>query len=349
MLSPMLNLLQEEDWGPFSEDIRALKRWRFYPELIRTLKDLKRERLFRSPVHGLGHIERTILHGSMAGMDRDLPLRDLQLLLLACSYHDTGRLSDWLDDAHGRRSAYKLEELTGLEGDELHLLMAAVEAHSRKDDDMDQILASYHPEDMDRCRQLAKTLKDSDGLDRVRTGDLNVAYLRYPEAAARADFSRYLFDRYNRETDRLGISIPNPKAYFNRDLVLGIRDRVQERLDAGMPAASLIAGSLAELTGTEPPESVSARPCTEEGQNAPCRVFLGARTFVEHYAGKNGGEPGRLAEEFREKFVAQYRSDRCLDLRSCGFQEGDSLYICASFMLDVILFTYQFLEKEGPD
>ena len=116
-----------------------------------------------------------------------------------------------------------------------------------------------------------------------------------------------------------------------------------------MPAASLIAGSLAELTGTEPPESVSARPCTEEGQNAPCRVFLGARTFVEHYAGKNGGEPGRLAEEFREKFVAQYRSDRCLDLRSCGFQEGDSLYICASFMLDVILFTYQFLEKEGPD
>ena len=183
----------------------------------------------------------------------------------------------------------------------------------------------------------------------MRTGDLNVAYMRYPEAAARAEFSRYLFDRYNRETERLGMSVPNPKAYFNRDLVLGIRDRVQEKLDAGLPAAGLIAGSLAELTGTEPPENMPDSPCTEEGQEKACRVFLGARTFVEHYAEKNGGDPEHLSEEFREKFVAQYRSGRCLDLRSCGFQEGDSPYICASFMLDVILFTYQFLEKEGPD
>ena len=343
MKSPALHLLAACDWGEFGGFIGELKAWPFYPELISTLENLKREALFQSPVHGEGHIERTILHGAAAAMDNHLDLRDTQLLLLACAYHDTGRLSDWLDDAHGRRSAYKLEALTGLRGDELAMVMAAVEAHSRRDEDMDEILASYHPAEPERCRRLALMLKDSDGLDRVRISDLDPSYLRLPAAAGHAGFARFLFDRYLEAMKELGLPVPDKKAYFDMSLVRRVRDMVKQQLDRGFSAMEIVSGCLSELTDSPPVETLTGHPCRADFADSSCAARQGASAFLADYCTRTGRDSGPVTEDFRSRFTEQYHSDCCRDLRSCGFHEGDSPYLCASFMLDVILFTYKFV------
>ena len=102
MVSPLINLLNSNVWGEYTKDISELKCWKYWDMFYETLKDLKREGLFVSPVHGVGHIERTKLHGAMAAMDNDLTEAETKLLITVSAFHDTGRLSDWLDDAHGK-------------------------------------------------------------------------------------------------------------------------------------------------------------------------------------------------------------------------------------------------------
>lgn len=346
MKSPALDLLLDGDWGPWTPVRDRLRAWRLYPELIRTLKELKRDELFRSPVHGEGHIERVIVLGALCAMMRDLSDDDVRLFFLACSYHDTGRLSDWLDDAHGLRSAYKLERITGLTGDDLKMLMAAVEAHSRRDSDMDAILASYEPADPKRCRELACLLKDADGLDRVRLSDLDVSYLRAPEAVELADLARWLFDAYVARMKELGMAPPEKPDYYDRDLVTRIRDRVHETLQRGWGIRETVVGCLTDQFGCEPPEAWLSHPCGKEWSDRPCVAWEGASAFVMDYVRQKNGDPERTVDAFRRKFLAQYRSCRCADLRTCGFREDDPVWLCAPYILDVILFTWYFLTRD---
>ena len=105
--------------------------------------------------------------------------------------------TDSLDDDHGRRSSHQLARLTGRSGDELQMLMAAVEAHSRDDRDMTEIIRSHHPADYLRARRLAEMLKDSDGLDRVRIHQaLDPSYLRRRCSRFCVAFSQFLFSLY---------------------------------------------------------------------------------------------------------------------------------------------------------
>ena len=346
MDSLVLELLLNGDWAPWTPVRDRLQKWRMYPELVRTLRELKRDELFRSPVHGEGHIERVILLGALCAMERDLPDDDVRLLLIACSYHDTGRLSDWLDDAHGRRSAYKLERITGLTGDDLAMLMAAVEAHSRRDADMDGILAGYAPKDPERCRELARLLKDADGLDRVRLSDLDVSYLRTPEAAELAEFSRWLFDAYNGELRKRGETPPSKPDYFDRELVTRVRDRVHAALQEGQGIMETVAGCLTQLFACQPPEAMLSHPCGVAWRENACGAWEGAVCFVRDYVLQKNGDPDGTAAKFRAKFLDQYRSDRCEDLRTFGFREDDPVWVCAPYILDVILFTYYFLTRD---
>ena len=346
MVSPALELLAGGDWGPWTPLLDRLRAWRGYPDLVRTFRELKREELFRSPVHGEGHVERVILLGAVCAMERDLPDDDVRLLLIACSYHDTGRLSDWLDDAHGRRSAYKLERITGLAGNDLVMVMAAVEAHSRRDADMDSILEGYAPRDPERCRELARLLKDADGLDRVRLSDLDISYLRTPEAAGLADFARWLFDAYAAQMERLGMPPSRKPDYFDRDLVTRMRDRVHEAMQGGQGIMETVTGCLTELFGCQPPEAVLSHPCGAAWSGEPCGAWKGAVCFVMDYVLQRNGDPDRAAGDFRTKFLEQYRSCRCADLRTFGFRKDDPAWLCAPFVLDVILFTYYFLTRD---
>ena len=126
-------------------------------------------------------------------MQRGLVRNDVALLLDACCYHDTGRVDDSVDHAHGARSAQKLAELTNRQGQELRTLQAIVEAHSRWDGELEKIIQLYQVEDVERARRLALLLKDADGLDRVRLHDLDVKYLRWAGSVERKGFAEWLF------------------------------------------------------------------------------------------------------------------------------------------------------------
>ena len=106
--SPMLELLAQGNWGQFQSRFDQLSAWTYYPLLLDTLMGLKQEALFVSHIHGLGHIERTILQGAFCAMEEALGEEDTRLLLECCSYHDVGRVDDWVDDLHGHRSAQRI-------------------------------------------------------------------------------------------------------------------------------------------------------------------------------------------------------------------------------------------------
>lgn len=209
--SPMLNLLQAGVWGSYAPHFQRLSWWEHYPMLLQTLEQLDHSVLFVSKMHGLGHIERTILQGGFCAMEEGLDRSDTALLLLACSYHDVGRQDDWVDDLHGWRSAQRIGAITGRTGEDLKLLQGAVDAHSRKEAVLRETVAGYHPADLNRAVRLAQLLKDADGLDRVRLGDLDPSYLRRETSHSRAGLA---FEVYRRYQQSIGCS---PKPFFTQE------------------------------------------------------------------------------------------------------------------------------------
>jgi hypothetical protein len=195
----ILDLLHEDSGGDQALVDRLLGS-PYYLALERMVRELRRDALFESQVHGPGHIERTLCHGAFCALEDNLKPEDTRLLLFACAYHDVGRQDDNADDLHGYRSAQRIPELTGLTGEECTLVQAAVDAHARDDDVLRSTLKSYALEDLNRAVRLAELLKDADGLDRVRIWDLDPAYLRREESRERCAFAKELFRRWQERT-----------------------------------------------------------------------------------------------------------------------------------------------------
>ena len=194
--SILQQLLADDQWDSFRPMMERLQDSAYWFEFESALSSLKREALYTSLVHGEGHIERTLLHGTFCAMEEHLNREDTVLLLNACSYHDVGRINDWLDPEHGHRSAGRLEELTDVHGQELTIMQAIVDAHSRADSELGRTLHAYPVKDYPRALRLAELLKDADGLDRVRIHNLDTHYLRREASVKRADFALYLFSKY---------------------------------------------------------------------------------------------------------------------------------------------------------
>lgn len=198
--SILLDLLDQSNWNQFQPLVNRLRAWTFDPLFLHAVEDLNLSILYESDIHGIGHIERTICHGAMCAMDEHLNQADTSLLLDACAYHDIGRTRDGLDFIHGATAARFIGLVTGRTGEDLLILQAAVEAHSRKEQELVHILDKYHPQNMCRALTIAQLLKDSDGLDRVRICDLNTEFLRRASSVARADFAQELYVRYQTVT-----------------------------------------------------------------------------------------------------------------------------------------------------
>ncbi|MCC8128721.1 MAG: HD domain-containing protein [Clostridiales bacterium] len=199
MDSPMLNLIRRNDWGQDQPRMDALSRWEGWSLFLETLTGMDRAALYESPIHGPGHIERVLLHGAFCAMEEPLGMEDTALLLECCAYHDVGRVDDTYDTLHGWRSAQRLAALTGRKGEELKMMQAAVDAHSRPEKELISTLERYQPEDFHRCLVLTQLLKDADGLDRVRIWDLAVRHLRRESSRRREDFAQRLFEAYQAE------------------------------------------------------------------------------------------------------------------------------------------------------
>lgn len=192
----MVGLLKDDVWGTHAPLMACLQSWRNYDLFYHTLSSLNVDALYKSHLHGQGHIERTILLAALLARQEDLSDGDAGLLFQAASYHDVGRVDDGYDTEHGTRSARRLNELTGRSGENLLLMQGAVAAHSRPDHLLEKTVEEYHPADFPHAVGLAQYLKDADGLDRVRIRDLNPAVLRHDSARALVPFAQFLFELY---------------------------------------------------------------------------------------------------------------------------------------------------------
>ncbi len=330
-----LELLRGGDWGEDAPMVSAFLASPWFPLLEEALGRLRRERLYQSHVHGVGHIERTMVHGAMCAWAEKLSEGDTRLLLTMCACHDTGRVCDYLDGAHGRRSAEKLPALTGLSGEDLREAAAGVEAHSLPDRQMEEILAAHAPADLPRARMLAQMLKDADGLDRVRVQDLDVRYLRRAPSRERGRFARKLCEEYTALEQARGL---NAEAEgFDLPTIRRVRALVTERFAAGdgcIPAALRIWD---ELTGEHLAESLAGQLRETElcGILAAALGYFGALLARQ---GRSEREVGEISREFTRRFRAQYGSDRCGELKP-----GSG---CTGFAVDSILFACQYLYEE---
>lgn len=160
--------------------------------------------LYQSRIHGNGHIERTMLLGAMIAQALELSVHESRMLLLCCSYHDIGRRNDFRDNAHGNIAAKKLmspemkRKFRGYSSEDFRIMQAAITLHSISDKEIDNVARRYDlgANSMDRYCRVAKCLKDSDNLDRVRLGDLDTKHLRHQESIDMVPDAQWIFDKY---------------------------------------------------------------------------------------------------------------------------------------------------------
>jgi hypothetical protein len=145
-----------------------------------------------STLHGQAHVARVMVHAirlvEATGQHALAPR-----LWAAVFLHDLARRHDGTCHRHGGDAARRLREEpalqarlaeAGLTPADYPAIEAAVTAHSA-------------PGEMARSHEhwpLTALLKDADGLDRVRLGDLDARYLRHPETARMIPFAERLFD-----------------------------------------------------------------------------------------------------------------------------------------------------------
>jgi len=204
-------LLNADIWGEFANLLADFRSWRFYEGFSGALSGLREDVLYQSEIHGRDHIQRVLLLSALLAWKEEISEDNIRLLYYAASYHDIGRVNDTYDTEHGTRSASRIHEITGLSGEELKMVQGAVAAHSRPDSKLESTMEEYEPFDFKRGIELAKFLKDADGLDRVRISDLNPAYLRHKSAAFLAPFAKVLVE----ESREYGLAAPPINIFIN--------------------------------------------------------------------------------------------------------------------------------------
>ena len=332
--SPMLALLSRRDWGDEQRRVDDLLASPYGEALLNALRRLKRDVLYQSHVHGLGHIERTMVHGAMCARAEALDGADTALLMDMCSYHDTGRESDWLDNAHGYRSSLKLAELTGRTGEELKLIMAGVEAHSVGDKYMADIIRKHAPADPDRALRLARILKDSDGLDRVRIRDLNPKYLRFESSRKRVRFAQTLFDRYREIQGEWGIQ--QEQDGFDLGVIQALKQFVSDCFAQQKSCGETALLALDRLIRENHAGDLIPR-LPKDSPN--CGLLEAGLLYFGEVFPKE--EEPVLRKAFMDRFAAQYGSLKCAEMKP---DEG-----CGGFAVDGILFALQFYLDQLKD
>ena len=148
-------------------------------------------------IHGVKHAYRVLFHTLLLCELCKTPEPDKELLVSAALFHDIGRDNDGLCFKHGKRSVEKMAALNLSPADPESAAISdfIITYHciddSRAEADLHILPNVFH----ERTWRLFRILKDSDGLDRVRIGDLDVHYLRNPESARLAELAHELLAR----------------------------------------------------------------------------------------------------------------------------------------------------------
>ena len=192
----ILEILNEDKWLDDYKFFKDFKNSSYYETLLDTYQNLNTDILYKSHIHGQGHIERVILLSLLLSFYYKLDKNDTDILRFAASLHDTKRVDDSYDTEHGYRAALYSIGYAKINENDKNILQAVLATHSRSDSKMDQTIEEFFVKDMDRARYLSKLFKDADALDRVRLGDLDEKYLRNDFSLDLVDFSDKLFNKY---------------------------------------------------------------------------------------------------------------------------------------------------------
>lgn len=143
-----------------------------------------------SHIHGQPHVSRVIIHTFI--LTKALGLEDYALKAWAAAYiHDLGRVDDGVSPEHGLYAVAVVQDTPelktlfedcGISERDWTEIFFAVTHHCLEEVPLD------HP-----FRTLTALLKDADGLDRVRLGDLNPSFLRFPLSVSLIPYARHLF------------------------------------------------------------------------------------------------------------------------------------------------------------
>jgi HD superfamily phosphodiesterase len=137
-------------------------------------------------IHGVGHTLRVLVHAVEIADAVGVSGWEMEALRVAALWHDIGRTDDGADYYHGAKSAGKVVGLglhRGLDPDVVHAALYAVTHHSGSEEH--GLRAGHRMPDPDSAIRVFRILKDADGLDRVRLGDLDTSYLRLPQSPSR--------------------------------------------------------------------------------------------------------------------------------------------------------------------
>ena len=170
---------------------------RLPPDLDRFLPDEAWFRFRPRGIHGAPHTARVLVWAAVLAerIGRPEAIRREELLW-AAAVHDVGRVDDGIDRGHGRRSAKWVIANLG----------TVRRAAATCDLDVVAELCTWHEvadRDVERLSLELLLLKDADGLDRVRLGDLDPERLRFQYArrlVAAAERLERATDNYDQTT-----------------------------------------------------------------------------------------------------------------------------------------------------
>ena len=151
------------------------------------VRDLYNKNLyqFNIPEHNIDHVERVLFYSMYMAEELGLTPQQMNILVEAAKYHDSGRVNLHTDTNHAELSAIKL--IDDLEGkyppEDLNIMAAVIEYHEAGDSmaDVNKIFSKYNiePNEVADVYKMATILKDADALDRVRfPNNLKTEYLR---------------------------------------------------------------------------------------------------------------------------------------------------------------------------
>ena len=183
-------------------------------KFYKIIHDMKRKKLYKSPIHGVYHSEKVCLFAFLLGRKLELDEEDMQILTDAAMYHDFKRENDFEDPFHGMVSADHIEEIMPLGAVysnrvNLTMLRAIIDFHSQPDRKLRINFDNYElPEaSFNRYQRLAYLLKDADALDRTRFSEkcqaaLNPEYLHFPESVSMIALAQEVNGAYNKLMER---------------------------------------------------------------------------------------------------------------------------------------------------
>ncbi len=146
-------------------------------------------------IHGIGHTQRVWIHAMEIAAALDFSGWQREALSHAAIWHDIGRTNDHADYYHGAKSAGRVVGLglhEGLRPIVRDTALFAVTHHSGSEEHAERAIAWLA--EPQPCADVFRALKDADGLDRVRLGDLDPSYLRFDVSHERIPLAWGLLD-----------------------------------------------------------------------------------------------------------------------------------------------------------